>query len=357
MAVATSAERVKALTEKALDDFDSGKSVSTLVRQAHRIAVLRHDYAAQVWFEFQQREIGKTIRKDDTKLLALKGQLVALLGEEAGGQEYIRQFLRWESSRKMMDTDNVHPTSVDQLETLLEQTQKGYDEMDLPNNLTPIDAAIMKREQSSARTKLMPLIVGLRNILSRIRQDVHNYLVATEVELGAGRDESGFFNDAQARINALLNKYAPDAASMFVAAQDRISQGGSEDISHALTSCRRMVKSLADTLYPATDYDEIGLDGVTRTMSDDAYKNRLLQFVREAVGKHKSGAILQTVITDLGKRLDALDGMASKGVHTVASLDEAQTCVVQTYLLAGDLLAIAEGTSVHLQDGLESSNQ
>lgn len=112
-------DRARALTEKALDEFESGQSVSALVRQAHRIAVLRHDYAAQVWFEFQQHEIGRAIDKDDPKLLALKGQLVALLGDKAGIVEYFRQYKRWECSRKMMDSENVSPQSVDQLEALL----------------------------------------------------------------------------------------------------------------------------------------------------------------------------------------------------------------------------------------------
>jgi hypothetical protein len=134
---------------------------------------------------------------------------------------------------------------------------------------------------------------------------------------------------------------------------ERITSGGEEDISHALTSCRRMIKSLADALYPATNEEKPGLDGVSRKMSDEAYKNRLLQFVRERVGKHKSGAVLQAIISDLGKRLDALDALSSKGVHADPSIAEAHTCVVQTYLLAGDLLTIADGSSMHLRDGQE----
>jgi hypothetical protein len=67
------ANRIRTLTEKALDEFDSGKPVGALVRQAHRIAVLRHDYASQVWFEFQQRELGISIGKDDPVLLGLRG--------------------------------------------------------------------------------------------------------------------------------------------------------------------------------------------------------------------------------------------------------------------------------------------
>lgn len=246
------ANRIRTLTEKALDEFDSGKPVSALVRQAHRIAALRHDYAGQVWFEFQQRELGVSIPKDDPVLLGLRGKLIALLGEQAAQDEYLRQYRRFESSRKMFDSENIHPTSVDQLEDLLDQTQRAYDDMELPPNLTPIDAALMKQDQSSSRSKIVPTIVSLQGILSRVRQAVHDYLVATEAELDAGRDESSFLDQAQARINKLLNTHAPDAAAKFVAAQERITSGGEEDISHALTSCRRMIKSLADALYPAT---------------------------------------------------------------------------------------------------------
>lgn len=343
-------DRIRTLTEKALDDFDTDQSVSALVRRAHRIAVLRHDYAAQVWFEFQQRELGSSITKDDPVLLELRGKLIALLGEKAGQLEYLRQYERWESSRTMMDSKKIHPLSVDQLETLLAQTQQAYDEMQLPPNLTPIDAAMMSRDLDSARAKLTPSIGSLRNILSKVRQAVHDYLVATEAELAAGLDESRFFDQAQTQINSLLNRYVPDAAAKFVAAQESFMKGGDEDISHALMSCRRMIKSLADVLYPANNEDKIGVDGISRRMSDDAYKNRLLQYVREQVGAHKSGPILLAVIADLGKRLDALDAMASKGVHATPSIAEAQTCIVQTYLLAGDLLALAEGISIHLQD-------
>ena len=343
-------DRIRALTEKALDDFDSGKSVSALVRQGHRIATLRHDYAACVWFEFQQRQIGSDIRQDDRVLLELRGKLIALLGDEAGQAEYLRQFQRWESSREMMNSKNVHPSSVDQLESLLDQTQHTYDGYQVPPNVTGVDAALMAHDQDNARGKLTPLIGSLRNILSKVRQAVHDYLVATEAELDAGRDESSFFDQAQIRINGLMNTYAPDATAKFLAAQESILAGGPEDISHALTSCRRMIQALADALFPATDREEVGIDGVSRKMTDAAYKNRLLQYVREQVGNHKSGPILMSVISDLGKRLDSLDSMSSKGVHADASIQEAQICLVQTYLLAGDLLAIAEGTSVHLED-------
>ncbi|MFC9473082.1 hypothetical protein ACFTS5_12950 [Nocardia sp. NPDC056952] len=219
-----------------------------------------------------------------------------------------------------------------------------------PAGMTEIDTYFVARGNDSALAKLIPLIGQQRAILSRVRQGVHTYLTTTEAELEAGRTQSGFFDHVQSHINALLAKYAPDAAQNFVGAQERIVGGGPEDVSHALTSCRRMIKSLADSLYPATDESVVGLDGVERKMSDDAYKNRLSQYVREQVGKRKNGPALQAVISQLGSRLNSLDGLASKGVHAEPSIDEARTCVAQTYFLAGDLLSIAEGTSYLVQE-------
>jgi len=344
-------ERIRELTNRALDEFESGKPVSALVRQAHRIAVLRHDYAAQVWFMLQQRDLKFAGPGHQIDIQSAKARLVALLGEDAGAAEYAKQALKFEAGRRLItDGKNIHGFSVDQIEVLVAEYVDAMSERDVPPNLDAYDARLLVQRQEKRRADLTPLLGALRNILSRVRQEVHDFLVETEAELDAGREESSFFDRVHARINMLLNTYAPDAAVQFVAAQDRLSAGDSEAISHALLSCRRMIKSLADALYPATGEEKAGLDGVARAMSDDAYKNRLLQYVRDTVGKHKSGAVLQAVIGDLGKRLGALDALASKGVHADPSITEAHTCVLQTYLLAGDLLAIAEETSPLMRD-------
>ncbi|OBB90717.1 hypothetical protein [Mycobacterium sp. 852002-40037_SCH5390672] len=335
-------ERVRELTDRALDEFEATESVAALVRQGHRISVLRHDFAAQVWFTIQQADVAGAHRNslpaDTDRLNDLRGKLIALLGEDEGSREYVRQATRWEASRTYEGT--LHASSVEQVETTLAQIERTYAEL---NSLPP-------RDRDAYQAKLIPQIGGLKNVLAKIRQAVHDYLVATEEELESGRADSKFFDQVYGRINSLLSKYAPEAAVNFVAAQERVSSNDDEAISHALTSCRRMIKSLADSLYPATNEEIVGTDGVPRKMTDDAYKNRLLKFVQDNIGKHKSGAVLQAVIGDLGNRLGALDALASKGVHAKPTLEEAHTCVLQTYLLAGDLLAIAEGTSIHLRD-------
>lgn len=149
-------------------------------------------------------------------------------------------------------------------------------------------------------------------------------------------------------INGALQNYAPDSLNKFVAAQESLSGGTPEDYAHALTSSRRLIKALADALYPARSDEVEGIDGVSRSMSDEKYRNRLTEYMRENVeAKRHKQAVVQ-IVGDLSNRLNALDGLASKGVHAEVTQAEAETCVVWTYMLAGDIVRIADGTSALL---------
>ncbi|WP_100485020.1 hypothetical protein [Mycobacteroides abscessus] len=131
----------------------------------------------------------------------------------------------------------------------------------------------------------------------------------------------------------------------FVASQESLSSGTPEDYAHALTSSRRLIKALADALYPARVEEVEGIDGTPRSMSDDRYKNRLTEFVRSHVEGKRHKQVVVQILGDLYGRLNALDGLASKGVHDDVTQAEAELCVVWTYMLAGDIVRIADGTS------------
>jgi hypothetical protein len=345
------AERINELTAQALDEFESTNSVSALVRRAHRIAMLRHDYAGQVWLALQLRDWGSSIKPDSSELYALYATLIALLGASEGRREYEKQITKWEASHEMLEPEGqIHGASVDQIETLVAVVEQNYARINAAGDSPTEDPDRLTEDRGNTQKHPVPMISSLRNILSKIRVEVHNYLVATEAELEAGRRDSVFFDQVYVRTNSLLNKYAPDAATKFVAAQERATAGDKESIAHALTWCRRMIKSLADVVYRATNEEKVGCDGISRKMTGRAYKDRLLQYVQEKLGEHNSEEVLTTIISDLDARLKALDALAGKGVHGDRSLDDVHTCVVQTYLLAADLLAIAEDTSLLLTD-------
>ena len=148
------ANKVSELTSQALDQFESTNSVSALVRQAHRIASLRHDYAGQVWFMLQVRDLTTSTKPDPEDLRALRGKLIALLGDDAGQREYAKQTLSYEATRERLDLPGkIHGTSVDQIETMLAQLERGYNSMDIPANLSAADAFHLTHDRNKAQAR------------------------------------------------------------------------------------------------------------------------------------------------------------------------------------------------------------
>lgn len=356
----SSTSRLQELLAQALDQFDApSATVAASVRRASRIAALRKDYVNQLWLQWEMTDLAgtKTQKWQDPSIARVQGELDSLLGVEAGRNEGARAYLQWEGNRTMEinGTPMVYATSVGQLEEQLRLAEAAHDEYTVPTGLTGGDLYYAQKQADGGRARLIPAIGTLRAILDRVRSAVYSFLVATETELEAGQPQAGLFVRAQAYLNDALAEYAPVALEQFVAAQERLYGGSPEDLAHALTSCRRMLKSLADHLYPPTNQVVVGVDGVGRKMSDDQYRNRLLEYVRQALGTHGHGEVLQKTLDGLGARLKALDALASKGVHANVTAPEAETCVVWTYLMAADLVRLADGTSALLVGAEPSS--
>ena len=158
-----------------------------------------------------------------------------------------------------------HAYSVGQIERELALINKVYDDHKVPENLTQIDTYFAAQSIESGKAKLIPQLQMLPGILERIKSSVHTFLVATEAELNQGQWESPLFLRAQRYIDESLQALAPEALSSFQGARDRLYDGGPEELSQALTSCRRMIKAVADALYPPTNTVITGDDGRKRT--------------------------------------------------------------------------------------------
>jgi hypothetical protein len=345
--------QVQQLLTQALDDFDSPDlGLATHVRRATRIAALRKDYVNQLWLQFEVTDLAadKEVDRPNPTAARIRSEIDSLLGAEAGAREAGRGYLLYERNRSApLDGQIVlYSRPISALEEQLRTVQNAHDSFVVPPGLTGGDLYYAQRDADSGRAKMIPLIDTLQSVLGRVRTALHEFLVSTEIEIQNGQPQAGVFVRAQEYVNSSLAQYAPSASAQFIAAQDRLYSGSSEDLAHALTSCRRMIKSLADHLYPATDATVRGPDGVERKMTDEQYRNRLLEYVRLVLGKHGQGDVVQKTLDGLGGRLKSLDSLASKGVHDDVSAAEAETCIVWTYLLAADLLRLADGSSALL---------
>lgn len=345
---AVAAKTVEQLVEEALDRFDDPQAtVASHVRTAIRIASRRQDYVSLLRLYPETFDL-RTGKVRHSGLEDARRNLTALLGEEKSQQLYISAITRQMQARQVDGdkAEGVFAQSIGQLESMLELQNEVLESYKKPpENLTPIDTYFVAKDYESASAKLLPLRRQLEDVIERVKQAVHDFLIDTERQIESGQRRPNVFDRGREYIEVALRARAPEALGKFQAAEESLDSGEPEDLAHALTSCRRMIKALADALYPATGAVITGEDGRERTMTDDAYRNRLLQFASERLGSTHNDLVKETM-RSLGARLQRLNELTSKGVHDEVDRVEAETCVMWTYLTAADILRIADGTSI-----------
>ena len=124
-----------------------------------------------------------------------------------------------------------------------------------------------------------------------------------------------------------------------------------DDIAQVAISCRRFLEGLANMLYPPQEGLVRG-----RKVSAVEYRNRLWAYAEQRLsGDEQKLAVAQ--LDDVGRRIDALDRLANKGVHDRISRLGVHRLVVALLVLAYDLLSLTppplEAATEPYAEGLE----
>lgn len=334
-------DRVLNLTQKALDEFDDrDMTVTRLLHRCERIARLRNDFVNLVWLQMEGLDIEQGREHSQIKL-----DLLSHFTEEEASQVIREALIGYIGRRKVDSKGGSDSRPVQRLEQTVDELEALMDGLDVPPGMASIDTYHYARDLAKTRIETTASLRPTKQLLGRIRTRLHDFLVQTEYELEYGALNSTVFDRSREYVDQRLHDIAPEALAGLVSAYRRSGEGDPEARSQALTSCRRVLKALADAIFAPTSEKKVGNDGISRSLTDDKYINRLLQAVSETLGEHGHGEVLQGALTDLGSRLRALNDLSSKGVHASVTAAEVDTCVIQTYLVVGDVLRIVDGTS------------
>jgi hypothetical protein len=322
--------------------------LSQTLKKAIRVARLLHDYDNLWWLELElldplDEEAGKQhadrmkVHYSRDEYAEIGGRIVHLYSTE-------RRSPTPQEDGSWKDIGGSLPASVLDLEQAIPRVVAAAAGIEPAGGIFPPTQRDIGRAKSVVENIARRFTHEYQLVLNRISTRVFTYLSETEQALLERRFPSSLERTFEL-LERKLEKVAPEAVSQLRAAHRRLSEGDSEAHSHALTSCRRLLKTLADLLYPASVEEVVGADGTPRVLTEGMYIARLWQFANDRVGSHKSGKLLMEAVNDLGRRIDRLYDLASKGVHGSPTPDETEQCVVQTYFLVGDLLRLQEGTS------------
>lgn len=343
-------ERILNLTTEALDAIEAGSiPLSAVIRKCIRIARLRNDYLSLWWLEWEMVNI-----TDEQQRFRILREIISHFSNEVYAH-YRKVFSEaWIQERECVainddgqieQEDKMLAKGVAEIETDLAGYRQIAADAQTPTGLHPLDLYFVDQSRSKVRSMLLAVASSYQSILERIKQRVHDYLSQAEAQLIFGQLHADIFEKNRQYVDLKLGRLCPDALEKFVAVYRRMQENTPESRAQALTSCRRVLKSLADVLYPPSNIPVVGANGKPRVHTDDKYVARLWQYVSEQTACSASGELLIAQIQDLGNRIDRLYALANKGVHAEVSETEVNQCVIQTYLLAGDLLRMSEKQS------------
>ena len=177
-------------------------------------------------------------------------------------------------------------------------------------------------------------VTTLSGIRSRVLARIHFFVCKTYYKLGFSGIAESIFQRHQTAIDSLLSEKAPDVLEKIPSISDRLAEGDGEAISQAMNSCRRMIKALADAVYPASDTPVI-VDGKEYQVGSENYLNRIKLHIKKCCASESRRERLRRSLTDIHEK-------ASAGTHDDITPDEARAIFLSTYLLLGEVLDVSK---------------
>ena len=337
-------ERIATRLDEAIAAADNPAiPVSVVVNRAIRVARLRNDWPALVWLLMETRGRNDEQAKNRAGL-EIATHLSA--GEMASlWRAAVEAFI---SERALYMQEGMLGMSVAEAEASMAGLREQAGHLHPPAGLEGWTLQQTAQSMAEQRAQLLNAAADTEQVLARVRSRVSDYLSAIEQQIAFGQVSADAWERNRIYVDARLVEVAPNALVQFQAAYRRQSEDDPEARSQALLCCRRVLKSMADAIYPARSEPVMPTDGELHALTDDKFINRLIQFLSEALPA-TAGEVIQADLASFGTRLDSLNELASKGVHASVTQAEVDLCIVRTYIFAGDLLRVMDGASAALK--------
>lgn len=177
------------------------------------------------------------------------------------------------------------------------------------------------------------------SLIQRILGNLYQYIINIYYKLKYEGMIDDIFSQSIEEMTHKIGSICPELLKKVDSISSNLTSENPEDWANAVHSCRRMLKDLADVLYPPQE--SIKKEGKTIKLGEENYINRLVQYIDGCltVGKTFKDVII-TDLESIGKRLDAIYEATNKGTHADVSNDESKRYVMHTYFLISDILSL-----------------
>lgn len=244
------------------------------------------------------------------------------------GQNKINDDKILEKIRRDFFTLNINIDDVNELFEFKYNTQYGG-----LKSVDFIEQKIVTLLKSKQGNDGSHYLVNLQAHLDYIRNKTYSISTKLFNQLKFEGTTQSSFDILRTAVDDKLLDINPEIAEQLMIAFKNSTSNNKEELSQVLTTCRRLLEKLADTLYPATD--EI-ING--RTFKPHQYINRLWRFMDINIQSDSNKDLAKAHIDLLGSWLQKSYALTCKGVHADVSQLETTKTVFHIYLLLADIL-------------------
>lgn len=214
--------------------------------------------------------------------------------------------------------------TISELEASLEANKKK-----LETSTVPIERMALPRAIS--------IIAGK---IGKLKAAYYSYALGVYYKLKFAAITEEIFNRMRKKVDEKLQRICPDALKKFINAYENLKTGEDEDWANAVHSCRRILKDVADSLYPLSDQEVTTRSGDKVKLDEEHYVLRLIEYVKSQSKSETFTNVVGSTLDHIGSRIDSVYKSSTKGTHTKVEKEEAERYVIHTYLLIGDVLSL-----------------
>ena len=236
----------------------------------------------------------------------------------------------------------MFPETVSEIESELaaakEQMKVAFDRNISISSANPYQSVVQPRGNVVERAGLRQIITKNSKKLDQLKAAYYNYVLGVYYEIKFKNITEDIFQKRKIILDKTLSKHLPETFKKFVSVYENLKSENYEDWANAVHSCRRVIKDIADFLYPTTDEEiEVGSNKKIK-LNDENYIARLKQFIKGKSNSESFTMVIGSNLDFIGDRIDAIYKATTKGSHAKVEKKEAESYVMYTYMLIGDVM-------------------
>lgn len=184
----------------------------------------------------------------------------------------------------------------------------------------------------NAMTQTSNNISRLSGIRTKVLAQLHAFVSEVYYEKQFDSLSESIFEKYKSDVDTLIGEACGEVLEQIPAVMNRLAEEDQEAISQALTTCRRVIDSFADAIYPPSE-ETIEIGGNQLSLTANKHQNRINAYIHQRIESNTRKKRFRQNLSNLYDRV-------STGVHNDVTAEEARALFLNTYLIIGEILHI-----------------